>query len=368
MGALRAPYEADTVVFAAPDGTVRLFQTITQEGPLAKRTHVNALNLETEGALNFDKAASNPGVVLRDNLAAAEEVASQTRDALEAVNTAAAERNKRIGAVLKGATGTEPGESADTWWRAWQDYNELSFADERPEYKTSYDVSFTQYYPQEKPMYPTRTRPQSTSPTTPTTPDWTRRQPPPPSTTGIMPGLLRRARTCECFAAGTVVWTKSGAAPIESLEVGDMVLAQHPVTGELGYRAVLETSVSEPVRVLALKLPEETIIATLGHRFWVDGHGWQMAKSFKPEVRLQALAGGVAASTSAVEELTVCHNLVVDEFHTFFVGQSRLLVHDRNCPAPNPANLPGSTRPREASPADLNFADALAAAGRQPQE
>jgi hypothetical protein len=147
-----------------------------------------------------------------------------------------------------------------------------------------------------------------------------------------------------------------------------MVLAQHPVTGELGYRAVLETSVSEPVRVLALKLPEETIIATLGHRFWVDGHGWQMAKSFKPQVRLQALAGGVAASTAAVEELTVCHNLVVDEFHTFFVGQSRLLVHDRNCPAPNPANLPGSTRPREASPADLNFADALAAAGRQPQE
>jgi hypothetical protein len=367
MAALTAPYEADTVVFAAPDGTVRLFQTISQEGPLAKRTHVNALNLETEGALHFDKAASNPGVVLRDNLAKAEGVASQTRERIEAANAAAAERNKRIGAVLKGATGTEPGESADAWWRAWQDYNELSFADERPEYKTSYDVSFTQFYPQEKPMYPQPTRPKSTSPTTPTTPTTSpRRGPaPPPSPTGIMPGLLRRARTCECFAAGTLVWTKAGPAPIESLEVGDMVLAQHPLTGELAYRPVLETSVSEPVPVVALNLPKETIVSTLGHRFWVDGHGWQMAKSLKPQVRLQALGGGVAASTATVEELTVCHNLVVDEFHTFFVGESRLLVHDKNCPAPHPGNLPGSTRPREASPADINFVDALANAQRQ---
>ena len=366
MAALTAPYEAETVVFAAPDGTVRLFQTISQEGPLAKRTHVSALNLETEGALKFDKAASNPGLVLRGNLATADAVASQTRERIEAANAAAAERNKRIGAVLKGATGADPGESADTWWQAWQDYNELSFGDERPEYKTSFNATYTYRYPQEKPMYPQPTRPKSTSVTPTTSTASPRRGPaPPPSPTGIMPGLLRRARTCECFAAGTLVWTKAGSAPIESLEVGDMVLTQHPLTGELAYRPVLETSVSEPVPVLALKLPTETIVSTLGHRFWVDGPGWQMAKSLKPQVRLQALGGGVAAATAAVEELTVCHNLVVDEFHTFFVGESRLLVHDKNCPAPNPGNLPGSTRRREASPADLNFVDALANAQRQ---
>jgi hypothetical protein len=365
MSALTAPYEADTVVFAAPDGTVRLFQTVSQDGPLAKRTHTSAINLETEGALNFDKAASNPGLVLRGNLARADAVASETRERLEAANAAAAERNKRIGAVLKGATGAEPGESADTWWQAWQDYNELDFGNERPEYKTSYDATFTYRYPQEKPMYPQPTRPgpTTTSPTTASSPR--RGPPPPPSATGIMPGLLRRARpACECFAAGTLVWTKAGSAPIESIEVGEMVLAQDPLTGELAYRPVLETSVSEPVPVVALRLPKETIVSTLGHRFWVDGHGWQMAKSLKPQVRLQALGGGVTASTAAVEELTVCHNLVVDGFHTFFVGESRLLVHDKNCPAPNPGNLPGSTRPRDASPSDLNFVDALAGAQR----
>lgn len=356
MAALTAPYEADTAVFAAPDGTVRLLQTIRQEGPEASRTHVAALNLETEGALKFDKAESNPAAVLQGNLARAEVAASQTREMIDAANAAAAERNKRIGQVLKGATGTEPGDSVSTWWQAWQDYNELSYPGERAEFKTSYEESYTYIYPQEKPMYlednpytPPEDGQAITYTATPYTPPVT-----PVRTTGGV----------ECFAAGTPVWTKSGPAPIESIGVGEMVLAQDPLTGELAYRVVLQTTVSEPVRVVALKLPKETITSTLGHRFWVDGRGWEMAKSLKPAARLHAMDGGVQASSAAVDELTVCHNLVVDEFHTYFVGESKLLAHDKTCPAPNPANLPGSARPREASPADQQFAAALANAER----
>jgi len=332
MAALTAPYQAETSVFAAPDGTVRLLQTVYQEGPEASRTHTVALNLETEGALKRDKAETNPAAVLQSNLARAGAASSALRASLESANAMAAERNRRIGQVLQVATGTIPADRADTWWRAWQEYNELSYAEERPNYQTSFEETYTYQYAQERPMYLQEVRS-------------------PPA-----------GGPCECFAAGTPVWTKSGPNPIESIVVGDLVLAQNSLTGELAYRAVLETTTSQPVRVLALKLPKETIISTLGHRFWTPGQGWLMAKSFSGGSRLHALTGSVEAATSPVSELTVCHNLIVDDFHTFFVGQSRLLVHDKSCPAPNPASLPGSVRPREAAPPDVKFAEALAKA------
>ena len=89
-----------------------------------------------------------------------------------------------------------------------------------------------------------------------------------------------------------------------------------------------------------------------------------MAKSMKTAARLRAVSGSVDAAPGAQSEAVVCYNLVVDEFHTYFVGQTRLLAHDRTCPAPNPASLPGSVQPRTPSPADGEFADMLADAQR----
>jgi hypothetical protein len=122
-----------------------------------------------------------------------------------------------------------------------------------------------------------------------------------------------------------------------------MVLAQHPTTGELGYRPVLQTTVGEPVAVLRLTFSGESIVATRGHRFWVNGQGWVMAKGLKPAVSLHALERPLEVTAIEKAEDVSCYNLVVDEFHTFFVGQSRLLVHDKNCPAPTTATIPGVT-------------------------
>ncbi len=36
------------------------------------------------------------------------------------------------------------------------------------------------------------------------------------------------------------------------------------------------------------------------------------------------------------------YNLVVGEYHTYFVGEGRLLVHDNNCPLPTTATIPGA--------------------------
>ena len=54
----------------------------------------------------------------------------------------------------------------------------------------------------------------------------------------------------ECFAAGTLVWTKTGQRPIESLEIGDLVLAQNVDTGELAYKPVIGRTVRPPKRLV----------------------------------------------------------------------------------------------------------------------
>ena len=83
------------------------------------------------------------------------------------------------------------------------------------------------------------------------------------------------------------------------------------------------------------------ITTTLGHRFWVAGEGWRMAKFLEAGERLFGMQGlrGLLATEAA--EKAVVYNLVVGDYHTYFVGTSRLLVHDINCPQPIAMALPG---------------------------
>jgi hypothetical protein len=93
-----------------------------------------------------------------------------------------------------------------------------------------------------------------------------------------------------------------------------------------------------------------------------------MAKFLESDASLHGLAGGVPLASAVECGSMVCHNLVVDEFHTFFVGNSRLLVHDKTCPAPNVASIPGSHKVREpvAEPEAFEPAVAQAAAVKRP--
>jgi hypothetical protein len=143
------------------------------------------------------------------------------------------------------------------------------------------------------------------------------------------------------------VWTLQGPKPIEHVAVGEMVLAQHPDTGELAYRPVTQTTLGPPTQTIELSLPGETIVATLGHRFWVNGRGWEMAKSLGSPMQLHAMDAAVEVGSLKKGEKLECHNLVVDEFHTFFVGESRVLVHDKTCPRPTVSVTPGLRRSAE---------------------
>jgi hypothetical protein len=328
MAALTAPIDVEIGLFAAPDGTVRLTETLFQVGAEANAAHVRSINYETEGALAHDPSRNNPGAVLATHLTSAAAIAEDTIRQVEDANAEAEARNARIIDVLKSTVGFDPGSDVEAWWSAWQEYNELQPTSDRPVYDTYEEETHGYVYAQGSPV-PTIGG-DMRNPTTPTP-----------------------VNTCCCFQAGTLVWTQGGPIPIERAAVGDMVLCQHPATGELAYRPVLEVIVGLPTRVLRLEFPEETIVATLGHRFWVNGRGWEMAKFLDSSSRLHALGGSVAATAIAEGEQESCYNLVVDEFHTYFVGKSQLLVHDNFCPRPVLAAVPGSATLRASGPRTL---------------
>jgi len=150
-----------------------------------------------------------------------------------------------------------------------------------------------------------------------------------------------RITTCECFLPGTPVWTDVGAVPIERIRVGDRVLAQDPSTGELAYKLVLQTTVRPNAATVRVGVGDEEIYATRGHPFWVSGKGWKMARNLQPGWRLHTPSGSREITHVGEGPEFQAHNLLVADFQNFFVGQTKILVHDSSVRQPTSAIVPG---------------------------
>lgn len=368
MAALEAPIESEIDVVTAPDGTVRMVETVSQQQPLRKVAEVRSTNFEVVGAFGRDQAKTDMGAVLNRHLQSASSLAGGTQSRVESANELADQRNERIQAVLKITLGSEASpEDVTAWWEKWKSYNELEYDSSVTNYQASIDNTYTHAYEQApvyyvtqgdakkagEPNAPSQARRFGEAPVRVSTGGWASRE---GSASGLLP---TRTPMMECFAAGTLVWKQSGPTPIEQIRIGDMVLAKHPATGELAYRPVLETTVSASAPVVRVKMPEEEFIATRGHRFWVEGTGWLMAKELPAKSSLHSLNGGLAVEAVEPTDAVDCYNLVVDDFHTFVVGKTQLLVHDKTCPQPTTAATPGLANPKLRLPADVVRSETL---------
>ena len=74
--------------------------------------------------------------------------------------------------------------------------------------------------------------------------------------------------------------------------------------------------------------------------------GWAMAKELQTSRSLHAVSGGLPVESVESAGEMECHNLIVDDFHTFVIGKSKILVHDKTCPQPNLAVTPGLADPK----------------------
>jgi tetratricopeptide (TPR) repeat protein len=210
------------------------------------------------------------------------------------INAQSAELNTVLAQVLQSTTGNNFGDNPESWWNWWYDQNDY-------------------YQPPENPVNVSSD-----------------------SSTTIIP----RTRV-SCFPAGTPVWTTSGPMLIEQIKIGELVLAQDSETGELAYKPVLGTTIRPASPLVETHIGETQIRSTRGHPFWVDGKGWQMAKELKAGEWLHTVHGPVQIDSAEPSDEAVCYNLIVADFHDYFVSAAKVLVHDNLLRGPTLATVPG---------------------------
>ena len=145
-------------------------------------------------------------------------------------------------------------------------------------------------------------------------------------------GSAKDFGTSYCFVAGTLVITEDGQKPIEEIEVGDKVLSEDETTGEVAVKTVTETYVNETDELIHIGVNGETISATPTHPFYVDKLGWTLARSLRAGDVL-VLSNGELVTVEWVQHEILespikVYNFEVEDFHTYFVGEQSVFVHN----------------------------------------
>ncbi|SMD27631.1 RHS repeat-associated core domain-containing protein [Kibdelosporangium aridum] len=150
------------------------------------------------------------------------------------------------------------------------------------------------------------------------------------------------------FAADTLVLMADGAyKPIEELQVGDIVLASDPETGETGPRVVTAVMAHDDTVLELATADGATVTTTEDHPFYnATDRAWQRADQLDPGDSLLTPSSAyvhVAGLLPNVGHVTLAYNLTVEGLHTFYVrlGDAHVtydvLVHN-DCG--KPVNLP----------------------------
>lgn len=211
--------------------------------------------------------------------------------------------NERIVEAMRTVTGQKLGASPNGWWDWWQDHSGLS-------------------------PVPTRAKPVVVV----VKEENQVNLPPPP---------LPPASSHSCLVAGTPIRTERGFVAVERIQPGDRVLSKNIETGELAYKVVLHTTVRDSSPITKLVIDDEKIQATEGHHFWVSGRGWTKTRELVAEQPIHTPIGAVRVASIEPTESAPTYNLVVADFHTYFVGKSGILSHDVLPPKPTNKLVPG---------------------------
>jgi hypothetical protein len=337
LGALSMPLESSFNLKTESDGSVHYWHSLYREGPerdwsfdgrlsamqhnLGGRRYIwdAATQQMEEGAPveNEDTLASRKAAVATRYQGRYATLAAATERQVQNANQTTELLNARLIEALEEATGKQLGGNPKAWWDWWREHIGYEQPTERPVERQYYSDADSYYYGQ--PTYDLR----------------------PPGSSGGVTIPVRAGGGYECFAKGTPVWTKTGQRPIESLELGDLVLAQSVETGELAYKPMIARTVRPPSPILKMCFEGEDLFTTRGHPFWVAGVGWRMAKEIGDAAVMHAVTG--STRVSAVQEAGEAEsfNLVVADFNTYFVGDTGVLVHDNTPRRPTRATLPG---------------------------
>ena len=135
-----------------------------------------------------------------------------------------------------------------------------------------------------------------------------------------------------CFIAGTMVLTTAGLVAIERLKAGDVVISTNPDTLETASKTVLETYVRKVDKLVHLTINGEEIVTTDNHPFYVQGRGFINAGNLLVGDKLISVNGeDLVIEKFFIEETAESvsvYNFQVEDYHTYFVGDCAVWVHN----------------------------------------
>jgi len=138
-----------------------------------------------------------------------------------------------------------------------------------------------------------------------------------------------------CFVAGTKVDTANGPVNIEELVAGVVVNSKNQESGEQGIGKISHVFSSWAHEIVHITVSGETIQVTPEHPFWVIGRGWVNAGNLRARDELVSFDGQSVSVLNITMECLIepilVYNITVDVFNTFFIGRSRILVHNKMC-------------------------------------
>jgi RHS repeat-associated protein len=145
------------------------------------------------------------------------------------------------------------------------------------------------------------------------------------------------AAYCSFDGDEEVIMADGTSKPISEVEIGDVVLASDPESGERGERTVTMVWDHEDV-VLDFVMDDGSVIATtVDHSFWnATDQAWQRADQIDDGDELVTETGeqlsvhGVAGGTGRA---VTAYNLTVEGIHTYYIrtGDRSVLVHNTKC-------------------------------------
>ena len=136
-----------------------------------------------------------------------------------------------------------------------------------------------------------------------------------------------------CFVAGTMISTEKGNVPIEKIKVGDLVYSENPETGEKGLKRVVQTFENETDELVHIKVNGEEIVTTPEHPFYVPRQGWTEAIKLRAGDILVLVNGKEVVVEKVQHEILETpikvYNFEVEDYHTYYVSNSGVLVHNQ---------------------------------------
>ena len=92
---------------------------------------------------------------------------------------------------------------------------------------------------------------------------------------------------------------------------------------------------------MQIGIGNDSISASGGHPFWVSGEGWVKAREVKEGMLIHTASGFTKVESVSSGATAKTYNMIVEDFHTYFVGKSGILSHDNTLRGANKHVVPG---------------------------